>query len=302
MKLVMYDTSWMGYRSIFSIGSAVKFKDEPTSVIYGLLDQVRTIALDRRVRSNNVGMFFDSPRSFRREKFPFYKNKPGTKTPEELEQRRVMHEQLNRLHYEILPACGFPCYSQEGLESDDLMAQVAQQNIESVIITADEDLLQCITDQTHWFNPSNKGGYGSYYDTADMIRDKAIGPNDWAYVKCLAGCDSDNVPGIKGVGEKTAIAYIWKMLNPGVKLDSINSAAGLLTVDRNIELVTLPHKYTKPVRVVTPSYKDSVFFGWCEKLGFRSFLEGSQHRDWCNFFSGRMSTLDLQPPKKRAIK
>lgn len=311
-KRIFFDSSWCCYRARFALGNKLSFKDEPTSVIYGFFDQIRSVCFDKRVASNNIGLFFDSRRSFRKEFFPAYKEKRNQKSEEELAERAVMHEQIDRLKTEILPDCGFPCYEQTGLESDDLMAQAALQSTETggVIITADEDLLQCISDTVHWFNPAS-GMNGKYLDTSAMIHEKTVGPNDWCYVKCLSGCNSDCVPGVEipkktseskqfHVGEKTAIDHVWKLLKPGAKLDAINSTKGKLTIARNLKLVKLPHKCTKELNLQEPAYQPGRFFEWCKKLGFYSFLSGPQHEAWKFFFEGTMS-LDRHVPKKRVV-
>lgn len=304
MTHVLFDSSWLAHRAKHAIGLNLSYKDEPTSVIFGFFQQLQSICFDKRVQSNRVAIFFDSPRSFRQEAHSFYKANRGArnKTTEELIEREVMHDQLNKLHTDILPQCGFPCYSQVGLESDDLIASACLElDGLGVIITADMDLLQCISDKAHWFDPA-KGMNGTYLDTAGMIQLKKVGPNDWAYIKSIAGCTSDNVPGIDGVGEKTAIDYLWKLAKPGKRLEAIESDEGQKIIARNMKLIKLPHKLTKQVQIVTPKYKPDVFFSWCKKLGFRSYLEGPQRKSWDQFFSGHMSPLDRQVPRKRIVK
>lgn len=298
----LFDSSWIAYRAKHSIPEMM-FEEKPTSVIFGYLEQIRHTCQDPRINSNNIGLFFDSKKSFRKRILPTYKeNRTKEKlSPEEWDLKMKMKEQLERLRSEILPDIGFRCYRQMGLESDDLMAQAAHQleGEGTVIVTSDGDLYQCITARVHWFDPSRD----LYLDYMHFWARKGIGPDEWADVKCLAGCVGDCVPGIEGVAEKTAIKYLTKTLPSHTKkFQAIVSEAGRNTVARNRTLVVLPHPKTRTLDLTPPVYNMDAFFRWSERLGFDSFLQGGRRYLWESFLQGKMEPhiAPRRPGERRA--
>lgn len=301
MKLVLLDASWLAHRSRFSM-KGLEFENAPTGIIFGFFEQLRTVCLNPKVGSSRVAVCFDSKQSIRKNRFPFYKAKRAKhRTPEEWADVKVMQEQVKRLRKEILPSIGIPCLRQNGLESDDVMAQAALQlnGDHGILITADSDLYQCITNQVHWYDPSRN----LYLDVATMQQKFRVGPADWVDVKCISGCHTDEVPGVAGVGEKSAVDFIWKLLNKTQKrYQSIVSPEGQATIARNRLLVTLPHPATKPVDLSPPTYNADELFRWGERLGFKSYFQEGRRQAWESFFSGHVSTFDRQIIRKRNAK
>lgn len=291
-RFVYFDSSWLAHRAKWTMKAIA---GSGTEIIFGFLEQMRAICLGPKVQSNRIAFFFDSRHSFRRQIFPAYKAKRRKKTPEELIESGLMADQVKRLRKEILPDIGFPCFHQSGLESDDLIAQACEDNPgKALIITADEDLLQCISKTIHWYDPSRE----KYIDLATMIHEYRVGPVDWRAVKSIAGCKTDEVPGILGVGEKTATDYIWRLLPPGKKLEAIRSPEGLAVACRNHELVCIPHPATRPVVIPEVKYNPDALFKWGEKLGFQSYFEPLRRRAWEAFFRGE-SDRGQQVVRKR---
>lgn len=290
MKWALIDVSWLAHRARYTLGKMGLTHDQmDTGIIFGFFEQLRTVCADWRIASNQVGLFFDSRHSYRRDAFPTYKLKEhDERTPEEIAELVSMKQQVRRLRHEILPAIGFPTYRQNGVESDDLIAKAAEENCliaEAVIVTADGDLYQCISPSVHWFDPQRN----VYHDPHTFIREKGISADQWADVKCLAGCKSDVVPGIVGIGETTAIQYLTGMMNPEHKrYQAIACKRGRDVRARNEELVRLPHPKTRSVPLVRPVYDPKAFYGWAARLGFDSYLDGSRRRDWDRFFDGEM--------------
>lgn len=305
-KLVLLDASWLAHKARFAM-KGLDFENTPTGIIFGFLEQLRTVCLNPKVSSSRIAVCFDSRQSLRKRAFPFYKEKRATdRTPAEWAEIKVMQEQVKRLRKEILPSIGIPCYRQTGLESDDLMAQASLQlgADQGVIITADGDLWQCITDQVHWYDPSSARNL--YLDPGAMQKHSGVSAFDWVDVKCMAGCSTDNVPGIPGVGEKTAVDFIWKLLNPAHKRHiAITSKEGQAIVRRNRKLVELPHPATKPLDLTPPDpgrpvYNADVLFKWGERLGFKSYFESNRRRAWEAFFWGDIGAFDRQVVRKRS--
>lgn len=306
MKAIL-DSSWFAHRAKYSLGN-LSHADLKTGVIYGFLEQVRHVCNDPRIMSNNVGLFFDSKSSVRKAAYPEYKanRQKAQRSPEEWAERAVMRDQLALLRQEILPAIGFPCFQQAGLESDDLMAQAAEQleGAGTVLVTADGDLYQCITTRNHWYDPQRN----RYLDHGAFWKEYGIDPCSWAEVKAIAGCGTDNVKGVPGVGEGSAIKYILGIYPRHHKrYAAITSAEGLTIIQRNRGLVRLPHPDTLPLDIQPfnpPKYDERVFFKTAEQYGFKSFLEdGARRMGWVNFFNAVGGGLGVsrQIPRKRAV-
>ncbi len=303
MKWVLIDLSYLAYRAMWAL-RGLEYNDFPTAVIYGFFEQLRTVCFDRRVMSNKVAVFFDSRQSYRRRQFSEYKRKRQDKTPAELAELKLLHQQTDLLFDSILPDIGFCCYRQTGLESDDLIAMAAKLLSKhdsplgaGVMVTADGDLYQSITECVHWYDPARD----LYLTPEGLWAKKGVFPSQWVQVKAIAGCHSDNVPGVPGVGEKGAIAFVMETLPKHHKrYKAITSDGGQAVVGRNIELVCLPHVLTKPVDLVEPSYSPSVFQTWCRTLGIASYLSGRGDSEWCAFFNGEMDQpVTRQTTRKR---
>jgi DNA polymerase-1 len=285
---VLADTSYLAYRAMHSVGY-LSFEDIPTGVIFGFLTQLRALCEDSRINSNRVLLFFDSFKSKRRDAYPEYKAKRRKQREEDGEERErvsYMFEQVHLLRDKILPAMGFPCYSQEGLESDDLMADVSYQlqgaGEKGVIITADSDLFQCIHENCHWYDPARK----YYYEPASFEEKYGLPPSRWGEVKALAGCSTDNVAGVPGVGDKTAVKYLRGHLSAKSKAyGRIESEEGKAIKKRNEALVVLPHLETDEVHVREPELKSDVLMAVAERYGMVSILKG--RTGWKLFLEGQ---------------
>lgn len=285
---VLIDSSYLGYRAVYTT-NGLEFENQATGILYGFFEQLRTICSDPRVLSNKVAIFFDSRKSIRQLEFPWYKEsrRNGVRRlePEEYEKFIAMKEQMLLLRKEVLPAIGLPVYMQTGLESDDLIAQAAShyngKTREAVMITADADLYQCISPAVHWYDVTRK----KYYDPASFEEAKGIPPTKWALVKQMMGCHTDDVPGIPGIGEKSAIAYITGKLPHAYKTYfRIACEKGQEVVKRNERLVKLPHPRTRTVVLQNPEYDQEAFRSFCERYGITSFFKGKRGDEWGLFF------------------
>ena len=299
---ILIDLGWLSYRSMHAMGgSGLSHNEHSTGVLYGLLEQIRSLAYDPKLLSNRIAIFCDSRHSFRRDVYPEYKQQRRAKrTDKEIAMRRAMDDQIKV----VLPALreiGFPVFRQRGLESDDLMAMAARfldSNAKfGVIVTADGDLYQCITNYVHWYDPSRN----RYMDEAAFYRHaEGLDPHQWALAKCLYGCASDNVKGVPGVGPKTALQHQLGFFPvKGKKGIALQSEEGLQIIARNQKLILLPHAATKPITLHEPEYNRRAFFRFCRRYGLASYLRNPRRRYWNAFFEGLLSS---QRTRKRGEK
>jgi len=285
MKWVLLDLSYIAHRARYALGD-LEHDDIPVGVLYGFFEQLYSICTNPIISSNRVLIFADSKRSYRARAFPDYKKKrKEERTEEEQQQISIMYQQVNKLKNKILPKIGFPVFKQVGLESDDLIAYVAQEinakDEKGIIITSDGDLYQCITPYIQWYDP----GKELLLDVKSFTEKKGISPAWWGTIKAMGGCNSDGVPGLKGIGEKSAIDYMTGKLSEHTK-----KYQTIVTSDKEIErwgkLTILPHKKTKPFSFHPPQYNSRMFFKFCKHYNIMSYLEPRRQKQWLNFFKG----------------
>jgi len=294
---ILVDISYLAHRARHSLRGMV-MEDIPTGILFGFFDQLLSICQTQWIQSNKVLLFGDSRRSYRMKVFPDYKRKrKENRTEEEKEQISIMYHQVDYLRRDILPAIGFPVYGQKGLESDDLIAwtagELGRRKEKGVIITSDGDLYQSINEDVCWYDPQR----GIRHNPTSFRRLKGVHPDDWGKVKAMGGCSSDGVPGISGVSEKSAIAFIRGELPTHYKrYKAIDRALTSGSLSYWKSLTVLPHQKTKPVNIRPPVYNPSAFFSFCEEYGILSYLEDPGRSKWNRFFSEQW---DIRKPRRR---
>jgi len=213
-QLVLIDGHALAYRMFFALPiDAFSTKDgEPTNATYGF---IRTV-LERILADNPPQYFavsFDLGKTFRDDMFAEYK---GTreKMPDELRL------QISRIQ-EVLQALNVPILTLEGFEADDVLGTIAQQakplGVPVYIITGDRDLLQLVDENTRVELPQRGSRPPEVFDIVGVVDYFGVQPDQVVDWKALVGDTSDNIPGVKGIGQKTAS----KLLNEYGTLDNI---------------------------------------------------------------------------------
>lgn len=297
---ILIDMSYLAHRARHSM-AGLATEDMQTGVLYGFFEQLYTICSTLQFSSNKVIVFADSKTSYRTKDFPEYKLKrKQNRTPEEWEQIKIMHAQIDILRRQVLPEMGIHVYGQKGLESDDLMAWAAarltRRKKQGVMITSDGDLYQCITPWISWYDPQRE----LLYSPASFVHIKGVRPDQWGLVKAIGGCTTDGVPGIQGVSEKGAIDYLLdKIPHHHKRYKNIICGTAFGEIERWKKLVVLPHKRTKRIKLRAPKYNPEVFFEFCKKYNIDSYLEGPKRRQWEGFFENRFRGSALRRRKRR---
>jgi DNA polymerase-1 len=216
--LLLIDGSSLAYRSYYAfIKNPLKTsRGEATSAIFGFARSLKK--LSEELDLEYAAVCFDLPGpTFREEKFPDYKA-TRKETPEELVT------QLPHIK-NLCESAGFSVISKEGYEADDIIATLAGEalkgNVETVIFTLDKDLMQLVSDSVKILNMQKSGI--EWYDRAKVEEKFGIPPEKINDFLALTGDPSDNIPGIKGIGRKTAV----KLLNKFNSLENI-----FLNIDR----------------------------------------------------------------------
>ncbi|MDX1414801.1 MAG: DNA polymerase I [Candidatus Promineifilaceae bacterium] len=226
-KIILIDGHALAYRMFFALPlDAFTTEDgEPTNATYGF---TRTL-LDRLLSEQPPEYFavsFDLGRTFRDDMFAEYK---GTreKMPDEL---RLQIERIK----EVVRAFNIPILELEGFEADDVLGTVARQvkdhGVKAHIITGDRDLLQLVDDNTAVELPPSRGSQApKVYDISDVVDYFGVLPKQVVDWKAMVGDSSDNIPGIKGVGQKTATRLLQQygtLDDIYEHIDSIKGAMG----------------------------------------------------------------------------
>jgi 5'-3' exonuclease len=207
--------------------------------------------------------------------FPEYKKKRKTLTQEEEQSRVIKTVQFNQIYDDVLPSLGFRnIYRIRGYESDDLIACIVKGRNpkETIVVSSDHDLFQLL-DNCSLYAPTKKQST----DKNIFMREHGIEPSLWHQVKAIAGCNTDEVPGIPSVGEKSAVKYLKGQLK-GIKLKDIEAKPEI--IKRNLPLVTLPFAGCPVPRLVKNELTIDGFKEVCEKYGMGSLLERDAIRIW----------------------
>ncbi len=245
-----------------------------TGVVYGFFQTV--LHLMERFDTDKVAFCFDSAYSKRKEIYPAYKanrkhNNPMTKQEERFEDD--FRRQVVLLRKEYLPEIGFRnVFMQRGYEADDMLAVAVMEvaafpSWSAVIVTADHDLFQCIQGKISVYNPQKR----DHITLQRFYQAYRIEPKHWASMKAIAGCSSDNIPGAKGIGEKTALKFIRSQLKKESKAyQTIKTYCESKDKNIAVPLVTLPLEGAMTVRLRSDNISELKWRRLCRKLGFTS--------------------------------
>jgi len=275
--MILVDANAICHQCKHAMGH-LSWNDKKVGVMFGFLGQL--LSLSKTFETNRFIFAWDSRESLRTKIFPDYKKtRRRDKTDEEKQLDAIAYDQFDILRKEIIPQIGFAnSFMVEGFEADDLIASITFTNPgkDFIIVSADEDLYQLLTDNVRMYSTKKK----QFFSNKNLWKDYGVTPEEWSEVKAIAGCSTDGVPGIPGVGEITACKYIRRHLN--VKHQAYrNIQEGKELIERNKKLVTLPLAGTPEIK---PTFKENlsikVFQDICGQYGFQSFLEREKFKQW----------------------
>ena len=263
--LLVLDGNSLTYRAFFGIpADMVTASGQVTNAVFGFTSMLLTVLKDRR--PDGVIVAFDRPEpTFRHVAEPSYKAQ-REETPE------ILRQQMGIVK-EVLAALGVTTIECSGFEADDIIATVTDRAVDAgfsvIIVTGDRDSYQLVRDPVVRVL-YNKRGVTDYalYDEAGIVEKTGVHPSKYVEYAALRGDPSDNLPGVPGVGEKTAA----KLINTYGDLDGIFAHASEQTpklresltsneaiARRNLDLMRLRHDAPIDVELaesgVTPDMK-----------------------------------------------
>jgi DNA polymerase-1 len=204
VALFLIDGHALAYRSYFALGGAAlrNSRGEETGAVYGFLNTL--LSLDQKYRPEYLAVVFDSEgKTFRHERFEAYKaNRPAR--PDGLaRQFPVIMDALDAMRLRRLEAPGY--------EADDIIATLVRRwsrEITVRIVSADKDLLQLVSDHVHVIRPGKSSVLEHELDAGGLREQLGLRPEQVVDYLALVGDTSDNVPGVRGIGEKSALELL----------------------------------------------------------------------------------------------
>ncbi len=202
-KLLLIDGHSLAFRAYHALPATMATRSgEPTNATFGFFSMLLNTL--REQQPDYVAVAFDVGKTFRHADYADYK---GTRErmPEDLRR------QVTRIQ-EVVQALNFPIFTREGYEADDVLGTLARQaeaqGVETMIVTGDRDIVQVVSDKTSVLTSGRKFSDTIVY-TPETVQERwGLAPQQLIDLKALLGDTSDNVPGVKGVGEKGATDLI----------------------------------------------------------------------------------------------
>jgi len=242
-RMMLFDTHYLCHRAYHTTGGGghgpgLTHQGLSTGVIFGVLRDIEAMT-DLYQPDVCVFAFDYGGSGIRGQIFPGYKqSRREVQSEEEEVKRRKFYEEIKHLGKTILPGLGYSnIFRVKGFEGDDIIAKIVEdspKNTEITIITGDQDLFQLLRENVIWKHPA-----GKLMTSGLFMQEYGIDPIDWVQVKAIAGCSTDEVPGVRGVGEKTAIKYLRRQL-PVTSQKYLDIQKNLDVVARNMRLVRIP--------------------------------------------------------------
>lgn len=229
-KLMIIDGSSLLFRAFFALPPLKSALGTPTNAVYGFLTML--IKLYEEIHPDYIAVAFDKGRqTFRTEMYSEYKgNRPDA--PEDLRPQFSLIQ-------DVLKAMGICVIEEEGFEGDDILGSLSKKFASSElavqIITGDRDNLQLVSDCSHVFL-TKKGISDMLEITLENMQDLyGYGPDKVIQMKALMGDSSDNIPGVPGVGEKTAFKLISEYGDLESIYENIDTISGKKLKERLLE-------------------------------------------------------------------
>lgn len=284
MHLMVIDGNSLVNRAFYGVRPLTAADGTPTNAVYGFLNMLFKLRED--FSPDEICVCFDlKAKTFRHKAYEGYKA-----------QRKPMPEELAvqmPILKETLDAMGIKRYELEGYEADDILGTAAEickaKGWECLIVTGDKDSLQLISDTTTVCNVKSRMGHTEtiLYTPQRFYEEYGFEPKHMVDLKALMGDSSDNIPGVAGVGEKTAMGLVQSFGSIDALYSDIESAdikdsvrkkliAGeesarmsywLATINRAVPLDFSPEENTWSGNFAPELY------GIFKRLGFNKFIE-----------------------------
>lgn len=217
-RLFLIDGNSFCYRAYYAIRSLSNSKGQPTNAVYGFVTMLGKIIKDNAPDMLAVAFDMKGP-TFRHKRYDEYK----------IHRKPMPDELVGQMPYikKVVSAYNIPIYELEGYEADDLLATIAKRaeedDIETFIATGDKDALQLVNSHIKVYNTNKEG---LIYDAGKVKERFGVSPEKMPDIMALMGDAADNIPGVQGIGEKTAIELIREFGSLDNLLKNIDKVKG----------------------------------------------------------------------------
>lgn len=265
------DVNSLAHRAMHSTGE-LQYGEEATGVLFGVLRTV--FELQDRFKAFSTVAAFDHGKGLREIRYPWYKETRRKRklTDDEQETYEAMRHQVKRLRTDTFPRLGLSnILWQDGYEADDLIAAACHalpEEDSAVVVSGDKDMYQLLAHNVTVYHPTPQ----KLVTKKAFRREWGVGPNKWVEVKAIAGCGTDDIPGVDGVGEKTAAKFLrGEKLNKGIE-PAIKRHLRSPEYKRNVDLIMLPYPGTKEVKLKSDNLDLEAKREILSDLGIRSLI------------------------------
>lgn len=266
MHIVVIDTESIIWNTFHTV------QYSPNYIVSSFLEYL--FMLQHKFSADRIVFACDSTHSLRRELFSGYKCKRNKKKQEYTADEKAAHQyriqQTKLLKTHVLPKLGFTnVFEVKGYEGDDIVASVVQANLDDfvTIVGRDNDLYQLLSPNCRMFDTYNR----TIIDEEVFFDKYGIYPDMWADVKGIAGCATDEVPGVPGIGPDRAIKYLLNKMKPTSTLyKRIVSSQDVIELTR--KLVVLPFEGTPTFTLEKNKCRVVKLRKVARELGLRDFL------------------------------
>lgn len=286
-RLVAIDGNSLLYRAYFAMPAFTDPMGRPCGAVLGFLNMLTRLLSDYPVTHLVVAFDVGAP-TFRHETFEAYKA-GRAETPDDLRaQFPILKEGLIGFGITIL--------EQAGMEADDFLGSLAKagdsRGIETLIVTGDQDALQLISQNTHVLMTRKGMSEIERFDTQHLLEVYGLTPAQVIDWKALMGDKSDNIPGVPGVGEKTALKLLEEFGNVDHLYQNLDKVKGKLQEKllQNKELAYLSQNLATIHRDIPLQDLDEYAyngipeqgFQWLQKQAFRTLINRLSHQKSTN--------------------
>lgn len=212
-RLVLIDGHAILHRAYHALPPLTTSKGAQVNAVFGFVSMLLRVIAD--LKPNYLAVAFDRPKpTFRKQLYVGYQAKRPKMDSELVPQIEIVHKVLNEM--------GVPIFEMDGYEADDVIgtiterirnhesclasrqARIKDENIETIIVTGDRDILQLVDDKTKVYMPVKGLSESKLYGEKDVEEKFRVKSNQMVDYKALVGDQSDNYPGVPGIGPKTA--------------------------------------------------------------------------------------------------
>jgi DNA polymerase-1 len=279
---LLVDGHSQAYRAFFGLKTPLSTRDgEPTTAVYGFVRKF--LSLLKEFKPEYGAVAFDTGDTWRHEEFAPYKATRDAMPSE-------MRTQMERIE-QFLHAFNVPVITYDNYEADDILGtlagQAARQEIDVLILTGDRDMFQLISDRVRILYTKGGPNPETVIYGLEELRERynGLAPSQFVDFKALIGDSSDNIPGVPGVGEKTAIKYLIDYgtidnlyahlddLTPKKRQDLLDARDQVERNRRLMAIITDLDLVFDPAACRLSDYDDKAVIRLFNELEFRSLIK-----------------------------